>query len=76
YHKGGPDRGVFLMITGEDRLATPVPGEGYTFGQLRLAQALGDFEALAARGRRIVRLHLRAADEARALARVLEAAVG
>ena len=36
-----------------------VPGEPYTFGVLKQAQALGDFEAMRDKGRRILRLHLR-----------------
>ncbi|HXK33395.1 MAG TPA: hypothetical protein VNM91_05185, partial [Dehalococcoidia bacterium] len=57
-HKGGPPAGAFLQITADDVLDVAVPGRPYTFGQLKRAQALGDFESLAARGRPIVRLHL------------------
>ncbi|MGH3344470.1 MAG: hypothetical protein ACRDPK_16700, partial [Carbonactinosporaceae bacterium] len=67
YHKGGPQNGAFLQITGAlptqlpARLPTdlPVPGRPYTFGRLEMAQALGDLRALAGRGRPAVRLHLR-----------------
>ncbi|MBB4932419.1 glucose-6-phosphate isomerase [Lipingzhangella halophila] len=71
YHKGGPANGVFLQITGENTDDLEVPGRPYTFGELQLAQALGDFGALGARGRPVVRLHL--PDRAAGLARVREA---
>jgi len=57
-HKGGPNSGVFLLITCDDREDLPVPGQKYTFGTIKLAQARGDFEVLAARGRRLLRIHL------------------
>lgn len=57
-HKGGPDSGVFLLITCDDVEDVPVPGQKYTFGTIKLIQALADFEVLAARGRRICRVHL------------------
>ena len=57
-HKGGPDTGVFLQITADRQHDVEVPGRGYTFGTLIDAQALGDFESLAARERRRLRLHL------------------
>lgn len=57
-HKGGPDTGLFLQITAEDASDLPIPGEPYTFGVLKAAQALGDFQALRAKGRRILRVHL------------------
>ena len=58
YHKGGPDTGVFIVITGDDATETPVPGADYSFSVLKRAQALGDLQALAAHGRRVVRLHV------------------
>ncbi len=57
-HKGGPDTGVFLMITDEPARDMAVPGQRLTFGQAIAAQARGDFAVLAARGRRVLRLHL------------------
>jgi hypothetical protein len=57
-HKGGPNSGVFLLITCDDHEDLPVPGQKYTFGTIKLAQALGDFEVLAERGRRLLRIHL------------------
>jgi transaldolase/glucose-6-phosphate isomerase len=57
-YKGGPNTGVFLQITCEDSADVPVPGQKYTFGVVKAAQARGDFEVLAARGRRALRVHL------------------
>ncbi|GGK84574.1 glucose-6-phosphate isomerase [Sphaerisporangium melleum] len=58
YHKGGPQNGVFLQITGAVGDDVEVPGRPYTLGRLQLAQALGDRDALHQRGRPVVRLHL------------------
>ncbi|NMB87130.1 MAG: bifunctional transaldolase/phosoglucose isomerase [Chloroflexi bacterium] len=58
-HKGGPDKGMFLQITQDPQHDLPIPGEGITFGTLERAQALGDLEALMARGRRTIRIHLK-----------------
>ena len=57
-HKGGPNTGVFLQITCDDPEDLPVPGQRYSFGTIKLAQARGDFEVLSARGRRVLRVHL------------------
>ncbi len=57
-HKGGPNSGVFLQITSDDAADLPIPGQKYSFGVLKSAQAGGDFAVLAERGRRIVRVHL------------------
>jgi len=58
YHKGGPNTGVFLILTGADRTATPVPETEYSFSVLKYAQALGDFGALEATGRTVHHCHL------------------
>jgi len=58
YHKGGPQVGSFLQITGAVVHDLPVPGKPYSFGQLQAAQAAGDRQAMADRGRPVVRLHL------------------
>lgn len=58
FHKGGTDKGLFIQITSEDAEDVPIPGEPYSFGVLKSAQALGDFEALKQKGRRIIRVHL------------------
>ena len=63
-HKGGPNSGVFLQITSDDAQDLPIPGEPYTFGVLKAAQALGDFLSLSKRNRRAIRVHLGADVEA------------
>lgn len=57
-HKGGPDSGVFIQITATDKVDPLVPGEAYTFGVLKDAQALGDFQSLQKHGRRALRVDL------------------
>jgi hypothetical protein len=57
-YKGGPNSGVFLQITCDDAVGLPVPGQKYTFGIVKAAQARGDFQVLAERGRRTLRVHL------------------
>jgi hypothetical protein len=57
-YKGGPNTGVFLQITCDDGLDLPVPGQKYTFGVVKAAQARGDFQALVERNRRALRVHL------------------
>lgn len=54
FHKGGPDTGVFFQIIANDQKDFAIPGEEYTFSILKQAQALGDFRALAKRGRRVI----------------------
>ena len=58
-YKGGPNSGVFLQVTCDDAADLPVPGQKYTFGVVKAAQARGDFQVLAERGRRALRVHLR-----------------
>ncbi|HYK92719.1 MAG TPA: bifunctional transaldolase/phosoglucose isomerase [Thermoplasmata archaeon] len=57
-HKGGPPTGRFVQLLDEFREDVAVPGTDYTFGQLIRAQALGDFQALRQRGRRVLRIQL------------------
>jgi transaldolase/glucose-6-phosphate isomerase len=57
-YKGGPDSGVFLQVTCEDGQDLRVPGQKYTFGLVKAAQARGDFQVLAERHRRALRIHL------------------
>jgi transaldolase / glucose-6-phosphate isomerase len=57
-HKGGPNSGVFFQIGAKDRTDFPIPGEAYSFSVLKEAQALGDFRALKARDRRVVKIDL------------------
>jgi transaldolase/glucose-6-phosphate isomerase len=67
-HKGGPNTGVFLQLVGDDPDDLPIPGEKFTFGVLKQAQALGDFQALRNHGRRVLRVQAR--DVAQGLARI------
>jgi glucose-6-phosphate isomerase len=73
-HKGGPNTGLFLELTADDGEDVEIPGQPYSFGALRRAQALGDLEALRQHGRRGLRFHLGSA-VSRGLA-VLERAIG
>jgi transaldolase/glucose-6-phosphate isomerase len=57
-YKGGPNSGVFLQITCEDGRDIPVPGQRYSFGVVKAAEALGDLAVLVARERRALRVHL------------------
>ena len=57
-YKGGPNTGVFLQVTCDNANDVPVPGAKYTFGVVKAAQARGDFQVLADRGRRALRVHL------------------
>jgi glucose-6-phosphate isomerase len=57
-HKGGFDGGLFLVLTGDDPQDAEIPGEAFSFSVLKRAQALGDFEALRKKGRRLLRVHL------------------
>ena len=63
-HKGGADNGLFVQITCDPADDIPVPGEPYSFGVLAAAQAIGDFEALREHKRRVVRIHIGAAESA------------
>jgi transaldolase/glucose-6-phosphate isomerase len=57
-YKGGPNSGVFLQITCDDVQDLQVPGQKYTFGIVKAAQARGDFAVLTERNRRALRVHL------------------
>jgi hypothetical protein len=72
-YKGGPNTGVFLQITCDDAADLPVPGQRYTFGVVKAAQARGDFQVLAERDRRALRAHL--GTDVRAGLRTLHAAL-
>ena len=75
--KGGPATGLFLIITATKSEDLAIPGAKYSFGQLQLAQALGDLESLGRRGKPTLRLHLAQGAEAglRELRRMMDQAV-
>jgi len=49
YHKGGPSQGLFIELIA-DAEDLPVPGQEFSFNQLKAAQALGDLHTLLAHG--------------------------
>ena len=57
-HKGGPNSGVFVIVTAAVAVDLDIPGEPYSYGVLEMAQAAGDFQSLDRAGRRAVHLHL------------------
>jgi glucose-6-phosphate isomerase len=57
-YKGGKNSGLFFQLTADHDKALPVPGKAYSFGTVADAQALGDFQALQAAARRVVRANL------------------
>lgn len=71
YHKGGHQNGVFLQLSGEPAEDLEVPGRPFTFGMLQRAQALGDAQVLAQRGRPVLQLHF--ADRAAGLVTLVRA---
>ena len=58
-YKGGANNGVFLQITADDETDLPVPGQKYSFGVVKAAQARGDFQVLLDRERRALRIHIK-----------------
>lgn len=62
-HKGGPNTGLFLVVTTDADDDIAIPEMSWTFGQLHRAQAIGDVRALHARGRRVAHVHLSRVDE-------------
>ncbi len=76
-HKGGANTGVFLQITAATDADLAIPGKKATFGVLSRAQALGDYQALIEKKRRVVRLDLQTglADGLPQLERALEDAL-
>ncbi len=57
-HKGGPNTGLFIEFTADPKADMEIPQEGLNFGTMVMAQALGDAQALEAKGRRLLRIHL------------------
>ena len=58
FHKGGPNTGLFIQIVTDAETDLQIPTQGLSFGTLIRAQALGDYEALKAAGRRVLRVKL------------------
>jgi transaldolase/glucose-6-phosphate isomerase len=77
-YKGGPNSGVFLQITSDDDADVAIPDQRYSFGVVKAAQARGDFDVLAERGRRALRVHVGAdvADGLQKLCDIIERQVG
>lgn len=57
-HKGGPDTGLYLLLTSDAAVDLPIPDSPGGFAVLQRAQALGDERALLERGRRVLRVNL------------------
>jgi transaldolase/glucose-6-phosphate isomerase len=58
FHKGGPNKGLFIQVVYDAAKDMEIPTKGLTFGALIRAQALGDYEALLAAGRKAIRIKL------------------
>ncbi len=58
FHKGGPNKGLFIQVVYDAQNDMEIPTQGMSFGTLIRAQALGDYEALVAAGRRTLRVLL------------------
>jgi len=64
-HKGDGGNGLFVQVTSETAEDIPIPDEAgeekssITFGILKNAQALGDWQALTEAGRKVLRFHLK-----------------
>jgi transaldolase/glucose-6-phosphate isomerase len=71
YHKGGPNQGLFLQLIADPAADMEIPEEGLNFSTLERAQALGDYEALVASGRKVLRIHLPNAAAVRELTQAL-----
>lgn len=67
YHKGGPPTGVFVQVMADPTEDVALPGLPYSLGTVLTAQAIGDLDALRARGRRVIRVRLRRPDDLAAL---------
>ena len=72
FHKGGPNKGWFIQVVYDAENDFEIPTQGMTFGTLLRAQALGNYEALVAAGRRVLRVKLSSVKEVEKLAKVLE----
>ena len=57
-HKGGPNTGLYLIISASTDTMLAIPGEPYSFSDLNNAQASGDFLSLVAQDRQVAHLDL------------------
>jgi glucose-6-phosphate isomerase len=63
-HKGDAGRGLFVQLTADAAQDAPIPDQAgapdssISFGVLKMAQALGDGQALREAGRRVIHFHL------------------
>lgn len=67
FHKGGPNKGRFIQFVYDAEKDMDIPTQGLTFGALIRAQALGDYEALKAAGRKALRICLSKPDDIKEL---------
>jgi transaldolase/glucose-6-phosphate isomerase len=67
FHKGGPNKGLFIQVVYDADVDMDIPTQGMTFGTLLRAQALGDYEALVAAGRRVLRVKLNSVEDLKKL---------
>jgi transaldolase / glucose-6-phosphate isomerase len=58
FHKGGPPDGIFLQLLHDGEEDVEIPDAGYTFGTLKNAQAIGDFQTLRSHGLPVERVRL------------------
>lgn len=58
-HKGGPDTFIGIQITADDPMDIIIPGEPYTFGLLKRAQAIGDLQSLIKHKRRVLNVNVK-----------------
>jgi len=73
FHKGGPNKGLFIQVVYDAANDFEIPTQGMTFGTLIRAQALGDYEALVAAGRRVLRVKLDSVNDLEKLVTALQA---
>jgi glucose-6-phosphate isomerase len=71
YHKGGPPTGAYLQVTGQPEADLAVPDRPFTFHEFLTAQAVGDGQVLAEKGRPVLRLHLSSPGDVDAVRKVL-----
>lgn len=67
FHKGGPNKGRFIQVVYDAQNDMDIPNQGMTFGTLIRAQALGDYEALVAAGRKVLRVKLNSVEDLKKL---------